>query len=224
MTLTASAPVATVAGATAFLNTPNAGSGNVTCDCPPGYVAVGYTGRTGSWVDQSQLACKQLNPDGTLGAAVVYTSLNGNSGGGGANGPYILPGNTVLVGATVFGSNSGNVSGLAGFGQSVAYIAGNGNNTTGATAAGTMGGALDYTVGSAYVPNGMVITGMVGWNTFYTTGFSFRYTPISQFLATYSWSNGATTQATTVNTSASLPSPSPIHRVARLLPLLQPSR
>ncbi|WP_246074112.1 Ig-like domain-containing protein [Hymenobacter jeollabukensis] len=193
VTLAANAGAALSAGSTTALNA-LAGSGTpIICDCPPGYVAVGYTGRTGSWMDQVQLACKQLRADGTLGNTVVYTSSNGTSTGGGATGPYLFPDNTVMVGATAY-TNSNYIASLQGYGQSVAYIAGVGANNNTPTTNGLMSAAsLGNVLGTVYAPSGAVITGMSGWSGLYTSGITFRYTPIAQFLETYLWSNGATT-------------------------------
>ena len=203
--LTANNGTATPSGATSFLNSLNAAGSQITCDCPAGYVAVGYTGRTGSWMDQAQLACKQLNPDGTLGTVVVYTSSNGTSTGGGPNGPYSLPGNTVLVGGTATTSNN-YINGIQGFGQSVAYINGAGDNTTGYVSGGLMSSGGGSSLGNVFTPNGMVVIGMTGWNTGYTSGISFRYAPISQFLQTYAWSPATGLNTTTGSSVTASPS------------------
>lgn len=81
-------------GQTAIVHAPGATGTNLICNCPQGYVAVGYTSRTGAWMDQFSLACKQLNRDGSLGTNVVYTSSNGISTGGGPHGPFFLAGTT----------------------------------------------------------------------------------------------------------------------------------
>jgi hypothetical protein len=177
------------------------------CDCPAGWVAVGYTGRTGTWMDQFRLICRQLNSDGTLGAATALTATNGTSFGGSARPNFFLPSNNVMVGAKIdvfFPGAVSYITGITGYGQTVSYIDGNGSNSTGASVAGTMTGAVSGTAGTVYVPDGNVITGMLADNT---TGFSsavaFRYKPISSFLATVAWSTSAITNSINVNTSGS---------------------
>ena len=186
--------------------TQQAPSSPTVCDCPPGYVAVGYQGRLGAIIDQLQLACKQLNVNGTLGSTIIYTSPNGSSNGGGAVGPYLYTGNTVMVGARIpmFGVN---IIGLAGLGQTISYINGNGNNNTGATELDSMISTLPQTNTSfVYVPDGNVITGMSGYTqNGLVTGIAFRYQPVNSLLNPVSvvWSTSATTPSIVVKTSGS---------------------
>ncbi|MCB0530985.1 MAG: hypothetical protein H6574_15020 [Lewinellaceae bacterium] len=76
------------------------------CDCPAGYVAVGYEGIEGNVygpmvLSQFKLRCKQLNPDGTLGATVMVTCSNGTSTDGTPDGPVDAAPGQALVGAEV---------------------------------------------------------------------------------------------------------------------------
>lgn len=56
--------------------------GNVYADtlCPGGYVATGLQLRTGTWVDNIAMVCRQLTADGSLGATAI-TAGRGGSGG-----------------------------------------------------------------------------------------------------------------------------------------------
>ena len=71
---------------------PTPAQATTVCDCPAGYVAVGYTGLEGNTygamvLSQFSLRCKQLNDDGTLGASVVVTCSNGTAAGNNTDGP-----------------------------------------------------------------------------------------------------------------------------------------
>lgn len=76
------------------------------CDCPSGYVVVGYEGIEGNVygpmvLSQFKLRCKQLNADGTLGAAVSVTCSNGTSILGTPDGPVDAAPGEALVGAEI---------------------------------------------------------------------------------------------------------------------------
>ena len=170
-------------GNTAYLNGSNASGTTTITDCPDGTVAVGYTGRTGAWMDQFQLICKQLNNDGTLGTQLFYTASNGTSGGGGPNGPYILPADMVMVGATI-DPYGGYISGITGYGKTAASVIAAADNSTGYSALARMGGyAGGASIGTAFSPNGTVITGMYLYSNGYSTGVSFRYTPVTRSIS-----------------------------------------
>jgi hypothetical protein len=147
------------------------------CDCPVGYVAVGYQGKTGALIDSYVLRCRQVNADGTLGTTVTVTSPNGISTGGNAVGPFDLGPNLALVGMHIRAGD--NCDYVEGFGQSIAYIAGGSSNATGASAAtglGNISGGSDK--GTIWVPNGNVIVGMMVYPTQYACGVAWRYTPV----------------------------------------------
>ncbi|QBZ98730.1 nidogen-like domain-containing protein [Flavobacterium sangjuense] len=186
---------------TTFMNSPSGGGTPVDCKCPAGYVAVGYTGYTGSWMDKIQLACKKLNSNGTLNPNIVYTSALGIGGGGGPNGPYLLTGDKVLVGGRADNGCCGYLSRFEGYGQSINYIQANGNNSSSPTSAGAFGPA-GSSLGTQYVPNGNVVVGIKGWLNGFVSGLSLIYAPINQVMNTsYSWSNGSTDGAITVATA-----------------------
>lgn len=71
--------------------------------CPPGYVATGLELRTGDWVDQIKMTCRELRADGTLGAT-AWTDARGGSGGwpnpGGCDNDQIMVGQ--IVGADAY--------------------------------------------------------------------------------------------------------------------------
>ena len=187
---------------TSFINYGASGS-PVTCDCPAGYVAVGYEGHTGSWLDHFRILCRQLNANGTVSGSTVSTAMNGQSFGGGYNGPYVFGGNTVMTGMSAIASPSGYFGGVTGYGQSPAYILANGNNASSPVTLGTMqGGWLSGGIGGLTVPDGNVVVGMQGWSgSFYTGGVALRYKPISSFFNTVAWSNNATTGSINVTST-----------------------
>jgi hypothetical protein len=197
---------ADVGGNTAFLNSDNATGPAVACDCPPGQVVVGYTGRTGTWMDRFQLLCQPYNA-GTISGGLTGTCFNGQSLGGSQRPNFTLGGNQAMVGAKIdlynpFGTT--HISGITGYGQTAAYINGNGNNSTGYSTLGAMSGAVSSTAGTVFVPAGNVITGMFVYNSFYGGGVSFRYKPLNALNSpanNATWSNSQTGPAITVNTS-----------------------
>ena len=83
---------------------PNTPVSTGVCDCPTGFVAVGYSGITGNSyggnvISQFSLQCKEVMPNGDLGTAVTVTCSNGSLTTGTDSGPLLATGNDVLVGA-----------------------------------------------------------------------------------------------------------------------------
>jgi len=184
----------------------------VTCDCPAGSVAVGYKGRTGSWIDQFQFACKHLNSDGTLGSTITYTNANGTSNGGGAVGDILSTGTNVIVGldADAFNSTVGNfIKSITGLDQSTSYIAGAGSNSTGyisiapfAGVGGCCSGVTNH-IGTVIVPDGNMVVGMSSYNNDgYSKGIVLHYNNTNEVTgADLTWSNSTTGPSITVSTA-----------------------
>jgi hypothetical protein len=170
--------------------------------CPTGYVAVGYKGRSGSLIDNFQLACRKLNGNGTLEPTVVYTAALGTSAGGSAVGPFLLSGNNMMVGLRAFTiSSNNNFSAFRGFGQSALHILAQDSNSLSPISIATMGPFTTNTIGTQYAPNGYVVIGMRGPNQFFPTSIELISVPLAQFFATsYSWTNGSTVSSTQVST------------------------
>lgn len=63
-----------------------AGDNGDLVECPANEVLVGFTGRTGLWIDQIQLECATLFDDGGLGAPHPYGAAYGGGGGGPSSG------------------------------------------------------------------------------------------------------------------------------------------
>ncbi len=155
------------------------------CDCPAGYVAIGYEGMVGGLIDQMSLRCAQLNLDGTLGTQIELTCSTGTSGGGSA--PQIENTGPLVGGLAGLGDYLVDFEGYA---QTIAYIAGGGDNSTGFTAGGRLDGmgfdnlfpATDTPMD--FAPAGNVIVGMniypAEMGSGYPTGLQLRYAPITQ--------------------------------------------
>lgn len=153
------------------------------CDCPDGFVAVGYVGLEGNSyggmvLSQFSLRCRQLNIDGTLGGAVDITCANGSDVGNMTDGPIDAAAGEALVG---FESNVGcAVDGLEGYSKSILEVAAgdaNGNSNI-MTEIGGMGGSAQPVM---YVPDGNVIIGMRTYEdpgNNISAGFAWRYAPI----------------------------------------------
>lgn len=132
------------------------------CDCPTGYVAVGYEGTEGNVygamvLSQFKLRCKQLNTDGTLGNTVTVTCMNGTAAGATVDGPVDAAAGQALVGAEVrIGCAMDAVMGKS---KLLSEIQAGGANSTSNTMTG-IGGTGGSPVAATYVPNGSVIVGM----------------------------------------------------------------
>lgn len=153
----------------AFCPTP-ASLGTV-CDCPAGFVAVGYEGIEGNVyggmvLSQFKLRCKQLNTDGTLGAAVQVTCSNGTSTLGTPDGPVDAGAGQALVGAEVrIGCATDAVIGRS---KLLSEVLTGLPNTTNNVMTG-IGGTGGSPQPPMYAPNGSVIVGM---QTYVETGTS----------------------------------------------------
>lgn len=153
------------------------------CDCPAGYVAVGYEGQEGNSygpmvLSQFKLRCRQLNTDGTLGGTVVVTCSNGTAAGNVPDGPVDAAAGQALVGFEVRIGCA--VDGIMGASKTIADIAAGTPNSASNTMPpiGGMGGSAQPIM---YAPNGNVIVGMQSYidpgNNF-SAGVAWRYAPI----------------------------------------------
>ena len=140
---------------------PTAAVSTNTCDCPTGFVAVGYSGLVGNSygnvVSQFSLHCKEVMPNGDLGTAVTVTCSNGTLTAGTNSGPLLATGNDVLVGAQI---NIGcAIDGITGYSKPVSEILAVDPNTN-SSAITTLGGMGGSPNPAMYVPAGSVIVGM----------------------------------------------------------------
>ncbi len=158
------------------------------CDCPAGFVAVGYEGIAGNVygdvLSQFKLRCKQLNSNGTLGATVMVTCSNGTSTVGTPDGPIDAAANQGIVGFEVRIGCA--MDAIMGASKPILDIAAGLPNSTSnsMTGIGGPGGAAQPVM---YVPNGNVIVGMQTYveplnqpagAIGITAGVAWRYAPI----------------------------------------------
>ena len=124
--------------------------------CTSGSVAVGYSGKSGAYLNELRLRCRHLYVDGGLG----MSSLTGPLGAGitGASfGPHSCPGDRLMVGATVHASTKlHGVNGHCLEGKSVA------TQTDGFEAFAPQGGGAGGTAKAVNCPAGYAVTGMKG--------------------------------------------------------------
>ncbi len=156
---------------------------NGDCDCPAGYVAVGYEGFEGNqWggmvISQFSLRCRELNSNGTLGATVMVTCANGNFAGNTPDGPVDAPTNEGIVGFELRIGCA--IDAVMGESKPIAdIIAGLPNSTSnGMAPIGGVGGSPQPVM---YVPDGNVVVGMETFldpNTNLSGGVAWRYAPI----------------------------------------------
>ena len=159
------------------------------CDCPTGFVAVGYEGEEGNVygamvLSNFTLRCRELLPDGSLGLMVEVTCENGTAAGNTPDGPIDAVGGEALVGFEVrIGCATDAVMGES---KPVLDIAAGLPNTTsnGMTGIGGTGGSPQPVM---YVPDGNVVVGMQTYieplnqpagAQGITAGVAWRYAPI----------------------------------------------
>ncbi len=161
-----------------------------TCDCPTGYVSVGYTGGGVAWMDRFQLICAKLNSDGTVGKSYTYATAVGPVPGASndhnsisdiiASSNYAL---TSFTGtATNYPSYGNYMSSLKGLSTPItSIVSSNTNNSIPLAQFGSTGPSL----GTVSVPVGNVIVGVVGESiansgtqNSYVGGIKLRYAPI----------------------------------------------
>ena len=153
------------------------------CDCPTGYIAVGYEGQAGNqWgppvLSQFSLRCKQLNSDGTLGTTILVTCSNGTDIGNTFVGPVDAGPGEVMVGAQLRIGCA--IDALIGRSKSLADVILGLPNTT-SNIMPSMGGTGGSLGPLQHVPNGNVIIGMQTYedpNTTISGGVAWRYAPI----------------------------------------------
>jgi hypothetical protein len=168
---------------------PGIAQAGAVCDCPPGFVATGYSGQEGNVygamvLSQFSLRCRQLNSNGTLGATVMVTCSNGTASGATPDGPVDAAANQALVGFEVrIGCATDAVMGAS---KLVTDIAQGLPNTTSNSMPG-IGGTGGSPQPVMYVPNGNVIVGMQTYveplnqpagAQGITAGVAWRYAPI----------------------------------------------
>lgn len=172
---------------------------SVICDCPVGYVAVGYRGGSGAWMDRLDIICKRLNADRTLNNALIYTNSVGATASEGngtiTSGDIIASGSMALTGVsattnlyTSFGNYLSSIQGI------VTPISSIANSSTSGTTTLPQFGPTGIALGSYSVPPGNAVTGIEGFTVNsgnnYVGGIKLRYKTIAEITATTSVSNG----------------------------------
>ncbi len=168
---------------------PAAAQTGAVCDCPPGFVAVGYEGIEGNVygpmvLSQFKLRCKQLNADGSLGAAVMVTCANGTSTLGTPDGPVDAAAGQALVGAEIrIGCATDAVYGHSKL-LSEVYT---GQANSASNIMPFIGGPGGSPLAAMFAPNGNVFVGMQTYvepgpnpagSAGITAGVAWRYAPI----------------------------------------------
>ncbi len=170
------------------------------CDCPEGFVAVGYEGYSGWIVDDFRLICKEVLADGNLGTETIETCFSGSQSNLGIS--NILTDNEILVGFQIQDgdfqhqqSARTHVS-VKGIGKALKEVASGSQNNiensilSGINGSGTATTNLNTT--TRYAPAGHAIVGMsVNQTNGYSSSVSFKYAPISSFLSIDNGSNDA---------------------------------
>ncbi|MCI4647515.1 hypothetical protein [Phaeodactylibacter sp.] len=162
---------------------PTPAAATAVCDCPSGYVAVGYEGVEGNGygamvLSQFQLRCRELNADGSLGAVVEVTCANGSDPGNSPDGPADAATGEALVGFEVRIGCA--IDGIQGFSKPIADIGAATPNSS-STAVASIGGMGGSAQPAVFVPDGNVIVGMQTYEdpgNNISAGVAWRYAPI----------------------------------------------
>ncbi|GGW77136.1 hypothetical protein GCM10008086_00550 [Salegentibacter mishustinae] len=164
----------------------------VDCDCPEGYVAVGYEGSSGWILDDFRLMCKEVLADGSLGTEIIETCFSGSQTSLGNT--KVLNDNEVLVGFQVIDgdyqhqqSSRTHVS-VQGYGKSLKEVARGRLNSTENTVLGAISGSgtgtSNFVTTTKFAPAGQAIVGMsVNQTSGYSSSVSFKYAPINTLLS-----------------------------------------
>lgn len=189
------------------------------CDCPTGFVAVGYEGEEGNGygpmvLSQFTLRCKALNSNGTLGATVMVTCSNGTATGTLNDGPIDAAAGEVLVGAEMRIGCA--VDAVMGESKSLADVIAGLPNTVSNSMTG-IGGTAGAPQPVMYAPAGSVIVGMQTYidpgNTpafanGICAGVAWRYAPIVNCPAVCSVDGISTSNISACNDNGTLTDPS----------------
>jgi hypothetical protein len=124
--------------------------------CTSGSVAVGYSGKSGAFLDELRLRCRHLYIDGDLGMSSSTGPLGAGLGGG-AFGPLSCPGDRILVGATIHASAK--LHSVNGHCQEANAV---GKLTEGFVAFAPQGGGAGGAAKAINCPVGYAVTGMKG--------------------------------------------------------------
>ncbi|MBK8954367.1 MAG: M36 family metallopeptidase [Saprospiraceae bacterium] len=163
---------------------------DVICNCPTGYVVVGYEADYGNgWgsgvLSKFRLRCREVRPDGMFGTNEVWTCYNGSAVGSTPNISEMAPAGHALVG---FQNRMGcAIDRLTGRSKPISAILANSPNSTNniMTGVGGSGGGLQPL---QLAPDGHVIIGMqtyvdpVAPNIGVSGGYAWKYAKLSDVM------------------------------------------
>ena len=181
----------------------------IDCDCPEGYVAVGYEGASGWILDDFRLICKEVLADGTLGTQTAVTCFSGSRTTLGTT--NLLTGDNILIGFEVTDGDYAHQSparthvSVKGIGKSLQDVVLGAANTSnnimlnGINGSGTATSNMVTT--TRFAPAGNAIVGMkVNQSTGYSSAVSFKYAPLSALIEI---NNGSTDNCAIASIKAS---------------------
>lgn len=158
------------------------------CNCPTGYVAIGYEADYGNgWgsgvISKFRLKCKEVMPDGMFGANEVWTCYNGTATGTTVGVSEMAPSGQALVG---FQNRMGcAIDRITGRTKAIADILAGGSNASNTTLAGVGGGGGGLQA-LQLVPDGHVIIGMQTYldpaSAGISGGYAWKYAPLSDVM------------------------------------------
>lgn len=154
------------------------------CNCPTGYVAVGYTAETpnlyGNVVSRFTLNCRAVNPDGTFGTSTSVTCYNGTATA--TSSTDLAPSGEALVG---FQNRIGcAIDNLQGRSKPLAAILASTPNSTNTTLTG-IGGGGGALQPLQLAPDGNVIVGMQTYidpSTGISAGYAWNYAKLEDVM------------------------------------------
>lgn len=161
---------------------------DVMCNCPTGYVVVGYEADYGNdWgsgvLSKFRLRCREVRPDGMFGTNEVWTCYNGFAAGSTPNVSEMAPAGHALVG---FQNRMGcAIDRLTGRSKPISEILMNGSNGVNNIMAGVGGGGGGLQP-LQLAPDGNVIVGMQTYldpaNAGISGGYAWKYAKLSDVM------------------------------------------
>lgn len=161
---------------------------DVVCNCPTGYVVVGYEADYGNgWgagvLSKFRLRCREVRPDGMFGTNEVWTCYNGFAAGSTPNVSEMAAPGHALVG---FQNRMGcAIDRLTGRSKSLAQILANNPNSSNTTMSGVGGGGGGLQP-LQLAPDGNVIIGMQTYldpaNAGISGGYAWKYAKLSDVM------------------------------------------
>jgi hypothetical protein len=185
------------------------------CNCPEGFVGVGYHGKAGTIIDAVGIICRKIDRFGNIisGADTVINHIGGSRGGT-LKPPITTIGRDLMTGFLAqsdflhYGTPSGTIyyptlTQISGFAHAADSIRLFKNSKSAPTALSTLtSGTVGANPGTITVPDGYVTTGFYGGtSTSFLEALGLYSTPLGAYIYEYNWNDGDTSEYKVVKDS-----------------------